>query len=61
MPNEPFVVLMAEDDEHDILATRRSTHSVSKKPISKTNQKSRQNHFSLDFSLFTMFKSFDLL
>jgi CheY-like chemotaxis protein len=24
MPNEPFVVLMAEDDEHDILATRRA-------------------------------------
>ena len=24
MPHEPFVVLMAEDDEHDILATRRA-------------------------------------
>ncbi len=24
MPQEPFVVLMAEDDEHDILATRRA-------------------------------------
>lgn len=24
MPCEPFVVLMAEDDEHDILATRRA-------------------------------------
>lgn len=24
MPLEPFVVLMAEDDEHDILATRRA-------------------------------------
>jgi len=24
MPNEPFIVLMAEDDEHDILATRRA-------------------------------------
>jgi CheY-like chemotaxis protein len=24
MPYEPFVVLMAEDDEHDILATRRA-------------------------------------
>jgi CheY-like chemotaxis protein len=29
-PKEPFVVLMAEDDEHDILATRRAwkTHHI---------------------------------